>query len=86
MTQKKLYRSEKNRILAGICGGLGEYLNIDPTALRIVWLLIVIFSGIFPGVIAYIIAIFIIPPEPSSREAHEADVQHEGQHNPSDDA
>lgn len=80
MHQKKLFRSEKNRVFAGICGGLGEYFNVDPVAIRLVWLLIVIFSGVFPGVIAYIIAIFIIPPEPSSREAH---AKHEGaQHNP----
>lgn len=71
MTHKRLYRSQKNRIFAGICGGLGEYFNVDPVALRLVWLLIVIFSGIFPGVIAYILAIFIIPPEPSSHAAHE---------------
>lgn len=82
MSQKKLYRSEKDKVLAGICGGLGEYLNVDPTVLRVVWLLIVIFSGIFPGVIAYIIAIFIIPPEPTLHAAH---AKNEGQHNPAND-
>lgn len=83
METKRLYRSEKNKVFAGICGGLGEYLNIDPTVLRIVWLLIVIFSGIFPGVIAYVFAIFIMPPHPGSREAHEVHAKHEGaQHNP----
>lgn len=86
MQTKRLYRSEKNRVFAGICGGLGEYFNVDPVALRLVWLLIVIFSGIFPGVIAYILAIFIIPPEPASREPHEAHAKHEGaQHNPADE-
>jgi phage shock protein C len=86
MSQQKLFRSEKNRVFAGICGGLGEYFNVDPVPLRLAWLLIVIFSGIFPGVIAYILAIFIIPPEPTSREAHESDAKHEGhQHNPADE-
>jgi len=58
---KRLYRSKTNKIFAGICGGLGEYMNVDPVALRLVWVLIVVFTGIFPGVIAYLISIFIIP-------------------------
>jgi phage shock protein PspC (stress-responsive transcriptional regulator) len=63
---KRMYRSEKNRVLAGICGGIGEYFGVDPVALRLAWMLIVIFTGIFPGVIAYILAIFIIPLPPSA--------------------
>ena len=61
MNQKRLYRSSTNRVLAGICGGLGEYFDTDTTVLRLLWLLIVIFTGVFPGVLAYIIAIFVIP-------------------------
>jgi len=62
MADKKiLYRSKKNRIFAGICGGVGEYMGIDPTVVRLIWLLVVIFTGFFPGLLAYIIAIFIIP-------------------------
>ena len=60
-TQKKLYRSRTQRIFAGICGGISEYFNIDVTLIRVIWLLIVIFSGIFPGLLAYVIAIFVIP-------------------------
>jgi len=60
-TQKRLYRSKTNRVFAGICGGLGEYWNIDPTIIRLLWVLLVIFTGLVPGVIAYILAIFIIP-------------------------
>ncbi len=74
MPNKKLYRSEKNKMLAGICGGLGEYFTIDATLLRLVWLLIVVFTGIFPGVIVYIIAIFVIPLPP---HAHHAEHTHE---------
>lgn len=59
--QKRLYRSKTNRIFTGICGGLGEYLDVDPTVLRLMWVLIVVFTGIFPGVVAYFISIFIIP-------------------------
>ncbi len=58
---KKLYRSDKNKVFAGIIGGIGEYLEVDPVILRVLWLLIVVFTGFIPGLIAYIIAIFIVP-------------------------
>lgn len=58
---KKLYRSKENRVFAGIIGGLGEYFEVDPVLLRVLWLLVVIFTGFVPGLIAYIIAFFIIP-------------------------
>jgi len=61
MIQKRLYRSKKGRMLAGVCAGIGDYLNVDPVAVRLIWILITLFSGVFPGVVAYIIAIFIIP-------------------------
>ncbi|MCC2631205.1 MAG: PspC domain protein [Candidatus Paceibacter sp.] len=62
-SHKKLYRSKTNRVFAGVCGGVAEYLNIDPTILRVLWVLLVVFTGIFPGVLVYIIAIFIIPEQ-----------------------
>ncbi|WP_308752123.1 PspC domain-containing protein [uncultured Anaerotruncus sp.] len=55
---KKLYRSETNSMLAGVCGGLGDYFGIDPTLVRLGWVLI---SLMGPGLIAYIIAAIIIP-------------------------
>ena len=58
---KRLYRSDKNSILFGIIGGIGEYFEVDPTLLRLIWILIVIFTGFVPGVIAYIFALVIIP-------------------------
>lgn len=61
MEIKKLRRSKTDRVFAGICGGIGEYLGIDPVLLRLIWLLIVIFTGFVPGVLVYILAIFIIP-------------------------
>lgn len=60
---KQLFRSDKNRVFAGICGGLGDYFNIDPVLLRLIWLLVVIFTGFIPGLLAYIIAIYVIPKE-----------------------
>ncbi|MBX4181497.1 PspC domain-containing protein [Candidatus Parcubacteria bacterium] len=64
MENKKLYRSRDNKVFAGICGGLGEYFNIDPTVLRLFWLLMVIFSGLVPGLVAYILAILVVPKAP----------------------
>ncbi|MBU9737946.1 PspC domain-containing protein [Diplocloster agilis] len=60
--QKKLYRSRSKRMICGVCGGVGEYLNIDPTVIRLLWV-VLSFVG-FAGVIAYIIAAIIIPEEP----------------------
>lgn len=62
--KKLLYKSKKNKVFCGIIGGLGDYLNIDPTVLRLIWLLILVFTGFFPGLLAYIIASFIIPNNP----------------------
>lgn len=61
--QKKLYRSKTNKVFAGVCGGFAEYMNIDVVMIRLIWTLIVIFTGFFPGVLAYILAIFIIPQQ-----------------------
>lgn len=62
---KKLYRSRKNRIIGGICGGLGEYFNIDPTIIRVVLVIASFLPG--PSVIFYLLAWIIIPLEPSRR-------------------
>jgi phage shock protein C len=74
---KKLYRSQANKMVAGICGGIAEYFSVDATAIRLAWLLIVIFTGVFPGVIAYILALFIVPLPPQAEVKHES-----GQHHP----
>ena len=58
---KRLYRSKENKVFAGICGGIGDYFSVDPALVRLIWLLIVIFTGFFPGLIAYLIAILIVP-------------------------
>ncbi|MDP3996240.1 MAG: PspC domain-containing protein [bacterium] len=65
---KRLYRSESNRVFAGICGGFGEYSGVDPVLIRLIWLLVVIFTGFAPGVLAYVIAIFIVPAEPRQKK------------------
>ena len=55
---KRLIRSNKNKMIAGVCGGIGEYMNVDPTIIRLIW---VLFSLTGAGVLAYIIAWIIIP-------------------------
>ena len=57
---KKLYRSS-NRKLAGVCGGIAEYLEVDPTVVRILYLLLTLFSIAFPGILLYIILWIMIP-------------------------
>ena len=59
---KKLYRSRKNKMLCGVCGGLGEYLGIDPTVVRMLVVLLSL-SSVGMGVIIYFVAAFIIPEE-----------------------
>jgi phage shock protein PspC (stress-responsive transcriptional regulator) len=61
---KKLYRSKENRIVGGVCGGLGEYLGINPTLIRLLWLLFIFVAG--AGVAAYVIAMLIIPEKPQT--------------------
>ncbi len=60
--EKRLYRSVTDKQIAGVCGGLAKYLNLDPTIVRIVFLIIAFAGG--PGVILYIILAFVIPEEP----------------------
>jgi len=66
---KKLYRSRTNKSLSGVCGGLGEYLNVDPTLVRVLWVLLALFSAGFPGLIVYIIMACVIPEAPEQPEA-----------------
>ena len=59
-TMKKLYRSS-NRIIAGVCGGVAEYFDLDPTLIRVIYLVLSLFSAAFPGVLLYIILMLMIP-------------------------
>lgn len=58
MEQKRLYRSNSNKMICGVCQGIAEYINIDPTIIRLLWAIFA-FSG-FP-IVAYIIAAIIMP-------------------------
>ena len=62
MKGKKLYRSRENAMLAGVCGGIGEYFDIDPTIVRLAWVILGFCGGV--GLWAYVIAAVIIPQRP----------------------
>ncbi len=77
MGAKRLYRSVKNRVLCGVCGGIGEYLAVDPVMIRLIWILLMLFqtwrhlfhlitgASLIGGSIAiYILAAVIIPKDP----------------------
>ena len=62
MEEKRLYKSNKNRMLDGVCGGLAEYFGLDPSLVRLGWVVFCILGG--SGIIAYVIAMIIIPRNP----------------------
>ena len=59
---RRLYKSEENRMVEGVCGGIAEYFGIDPALVRVGWVLFCVLGG--SGVLAYIIAAMIIPRNP----------------------
>ena len=59
--KKLLTRSKTNKVFAGVFGGVGEYLDVDPVIFRLGYMMMTIFTGIFPGVIAYFLGLFIVP-------------------------
>lgn len=60
--EKKLYRIEEGKMLCGVCGGLAEYLNLDPTVVRLLTVLLCCMAG--SGIVAYIAAAIIMPVKP----------------------
>lgn len=60
--EKKLYKSVVDKKLAGVCGGIAEYLNVDSTLIRLIWVILFFFAG--TGLLAYIIAALIMPNRP----------------------
>ncbi len=64
METKRVYRSKTDRVLGGVCAGIGKYLGLDPVLLRVIWAIAFFVGG--AGLLAYIIAWIIIPEEPVS--------------------
>lgn len=63
MAKSKLYRSRDEKMVAGICGGLGQYLDLDPTLIRVLWVVVTILGG-GTGLLAYGVLWLVIPQEP----------------------
>lgn len=63
MEKKKLMRTQNDRVIGGVCGGIGNYLDVDPTIIRLVFVLLAFLGG--NGVLIYLILLLVIPPEPN---------------------
>jgi phage shock protein PspC (stress-responsive transcriptional regulator) len=59
--QKRLYRTSRGKVLAGVCAGLGEYFNIDPVVVRVLFVLGTFLGG--PGIIIYLILMLLLPDD-----------------------
>ena len=70
---KKLYRSSSDKKIAGVCGGLAEYFNIDPTIIRIVFVILLLPGG-FPGLIPYVILWIVVPLKTNTTRADVIDI------------
>jgi len=63
---KKLYRSSSDRMIAGVCGGVSEYTNIDPIVIRLLAVFLFLATGLFSLAIVYLLAMFMVPQKPGS--------------------
>lgn len=61
----RLYRPRTDRMIAGVCSGIAQHWNLDPTLVRIVYVIVSLFSAAFPGILLYVILWAIIPEEPT---------------------
>ncbi|OPZ62641.1 MAG: PspC domain protein [Firmicutes bacterium ADurb.Bin506] len=60
---KRLTRSIRERVLGGVCGGIANYLGMDPSVVRLIWAALTVFTAGFPGVTLYLVCWFVIPEE-----------------------
>jgi phage shock protein C len=63
---RRLTRSRQHKMIAGVCGGLAEYFVLDVTLVRVAYVIVSILSAAFPGILAYIILMFVMPPPDSA--------------------
>jgi phage shock protein C len=66
-TQKRLYRSTEERMFAGVCGGIAEYLDVDPTLVRLFFVALTLLSG-GQGLLIYIVLMLVVPEQPKERQ------------------
>jgi phage shock protein C len=70
---KKLYRSKENRIIFGVCGGLGEYFEVDPLIVRVLFVILSLINGV--GIIAYLILAVVVPEDNKDKKAKKGGVE-----------
>lgn len=71
---KRLTRSRQNKVLFGLMGGIGEYFDTDPVLIRLLFLFVTIFTGVIPGIFAYLVGVILVPEAPSpSAPVHDAE-------------
>lgn len=76
MKTKRLYRSQNNRMIAGVCGGLGEYFGIDATTIRFGIVILAIVTAFLPFLLIYFVATLIIPLEPGKPSDMTIEIDH----------
>lgn len=62
---KKLYRSKTDRMIAGVCGGLAKYFEVDPIIIRVIFFILLLPGGL-PGILPYVIMWIVVPEEPTT--------------------
>lgn len=67
---KKLYKSNTDKVFAGVIGGIGEYFDIDPTILRLAYILLAVLTALVPAIIGYIIASLVVPKKPHTHSGN----------------
>jgi len=70
-THQKLYRSSENKVIGGVAAGMGKRFDVDITLMRVIFVILALFSGVFPGIAAYIIAMIIIPSDKKTEGKYE---------------
>lgn len=66
---RRLYRCRDDRKISGVCSGLGIYMGMDPTVVRLIWIIVSVCTAFFTGILIYIVCAMIIPEEPDYYEA-----------------
>ena len=73
MAQKKLVRSS-NKVFGGVLGGIGDYFDVDPTVVRVIYAALTIFTTGFPGILLYLVLLLIIPARTKNDDYEDAEV------------
>jgi phage shock protein C len=69
---KRLYLSTTDKKISGVCGGIAEYFELDSTVVRLGWVVGTVLTGLFPGLIGYVVAAIVIPTRPDQASAGDA--------------